>query len=46
MNSKEYFFNEVIKEVSDGSPGRPIRILELGCGTAKYVPAMIENILR
>lgn len=44
MNSKEYFFNEVITEVNGSSDTkRPVRVLELGCGTAKYVPAMIEK---
>ncbi len=42
MNSKEYFFDRVIQEVSDGGQN-PIRVLELGCGTAVYVPAMIEK---
>jgi SAM-dependent methyltransferase len=42
MNSKEYFFDEVIKEVIKGN-NSVIRVLELGCGTAKYVPAMIEK---
>ena len=42
MNSKEYFFNEVIQEAIKGT-SRTIQILELGCGTAKYVPAMIEK---
>ena len=42
MNSKEYFFNEVIKERCAATNG-PIRVLELGCGTASYVPAMIEK---
>lgn len=45
MNSKEYFFNEVVQEVirEGGSTTKPIRVLELGCGTAVYVPAMIEK---
>jgi SAM-dependent methyltransferase len=43
MNSKEYFFDEVIKEVSGNNQDKPIRVLELGCGTAVYVPAMIEK---
>jgi SAM-dependent methyltransferase len=43
MNSKEYFFDKVIEEVRDGAEGRQIRVLELGCGTAVYVPAMIEK---
>lgn len=40
MNSKEYFFDQVIKEVNGGGT---IRVLELGCGTAAYVPAMIKK---
>ena len=40
MNSKEYFFNEVIKE-SLLDDHTSLRILELGCGTASYVPAML-----
>lgn len=43
MNSKEYFFDVVITEAMQGRNGVPIRVLELGCGTAKYVPAMIEK---
>ena len=42
MNSKEYFFDQVIQEVAQYKEGS-IRILELGCGTASYVPAMIER---
>lgn len=42
MNSKEYFFDQVIQEVIQGKSGS-IRVLELGCGTASYVPAMIEK---
>lgn len=42
MNSKEYFFDEVIKETARGYDV-PLRVLELGCGTAKYVPAMIAK---
>ena len=41
MNSKEYFFDKVITEVS--KQGSPVRVLELGCGTAPYVPALIEK---
>lgn len=42
MNSKEYFFNEVLKESLEKN-GSSLRVLELGCGTASYVPAMIEK---
>lgn len=42
MNSKEYFFDRVIQEsLKEGN--EKVRILELGCGTASYVPAMIEK---
>lgn len=45
MNSKEYFFNEVIQEAiaRNADSGVPVRVLEVGCGTAVYVPAMIEK---
>lgn len=42
MTSKEFFFNQVIQEVRQLHQGA-IRILELGCGTARYVPAMITK---
>ena len=42
MNSKEYFFNAVLKESTQGE-NTPIRVLELGCGTAFYVPEMIRQ---
>jgi SAM-dependent methyltransferase len=42
MTSKEFFFDHVITEVKKKTQG-PIRILELGCGTARYVPAMISK---
>ncbi len=43
MNSKEYFFNEVIKEAVEGSSNKSIKVLEIGCGTASYVPTMIDK---
>ncbi len=43
MNSKEFFFDKAIQEASGGDTTRPLRILELGCGTAKYVPAMMAK---
>lgn len=42
MNSKEYFFNEVIKEAV-AENGGSVKVLELGCGKAEYVPSMIEK---
>jgi SAM-dependent methyltransferase len=44
MTSKEFFFDHVITEVKK-KRGGPLRILELGCGTARYVPAMTEKYL-
>jgi ubiquinone/menaquinone biosynthesis C-methylase UbiE len=41
MNSKEYFFDQVIKEIQKNT-NKPIRVLELGCGTAPYVKTLIE----
>jgi SAM-dependent methyltransferase len=45
VNSKEYFFNEVIQKASLNNHDKKVRVLELGCGTAVYVPAMIEKYL-
>ncbi|MFM2381852.1 MAG: Methyltransferase domain [Candidatus Parcubacteria bacterium] len=43
MTSKEFFFDVAILEAMGGNLQQPLRVLELGCGTAKYVPAMIEK---
>jgi len=42
MTSKEFFFDHVIQEVKKKNEG-PLRILELGCGTSRYVPAMLSK---
>ncbi len=43
MNSKEYFFDVVIKEFTSGGGNQSVRVLELGCGTAPYVRTLIEK---
>ncbi len=41
---KEMFIVEVVKEASKRSTdGRPLRVLDLGCGTASYVPALLRE---
>lgn len=42
MNSKEYFIQRVIEDAGVGNSG-PLRVLELGCGRAPYIPTIIEQ---
>jgi cyclopropane fatty-acyl-phospholipid synthase-like methyltransferase len=42
MNSKEYFLEQVIGEAAKGTD-TPIRVLELGCGRAPYIPTIINK---
>lgn len=41
---KEQFISEVVREVVERvGPGRAARIMDLGCGTAVYVPALMKE---
>ena len=41
---KEQFIVEVVREgVRRAGGGRAVRVLDLGCGTASYVPALVEQ---
>jgi SAM-dependent methyltransferase len=40
---KELFIAEAVREVVEATPGRGLRILDLGCGTAFYVPALLQK---
>lgn len=40
---KELFIAEVVGEVVRVAAGRPLRILDLGCGNAFYVPALLQQ---
>ena len=41
---KEQFIVEVVREgVRRAGSGRAVRVLDLGCGTASYVPALVEQ---
>ena len=43
-NLKELFIVEVVREgVRRAGGGSGVRILDLGCGTANYVPALIKQ---
>lgn len=43
-NLKEQFIVEVVREAVRRSPfGRPVRVLDLGCGGAGYVAALLEE---
>lgn len=42
MNSKEYFFDRVIQEAI-GDSNQSVKVLELGCGAAPYVKALIDK---
>lgn len=42
---KEQFITHVVEEaVKRAGPARPPRIMDLGCGTARYVPQLMETI--
>ncbi len=41
MNSKQFFLERVIEQVRQGDQKKPIRLLDFGCGTASYVPALL-----
>ena len=40
---KELFIDQVVSEASTKAAGEKIRVMDLGCGTASYVPALIEK---
>lgn len=40
---KEQFIVEVVREAVNRVEGRSVRVLDLGCGTASYVPALLEQ---
>ncbi len=41
---KELFIGWVIEEAVKRTPaGRPLRVLDVGCGTASYVPGLVEQ---
>lgn len=42
MVSKEYFLEAVIAKAQEGKNG-PIRLLDMGCGTARYVPEVLAR---
>lgn len=41
MNSKQFFLERVIEQVRQGDAAKPVRLLDFGCGTASYVPAIL-----
>lgn len=43
MNSKQFFLERVIEKTRNGDSARPIKLLDFGCGTASYVPALLEH---
>ncbi len=42
MNSKEFFISKIIEERNTYAGHSVVRILELGCGTAEYIPAILD----
>lgn len=42
MNSKQYFLERLIEKVREGDVSRRVKILDFGCGTSRYIPALLE----
>ena len=40
---KQQFIEYVVEAVSAAADGRPLRVLDVGCGTASYVPDLVKR---
>lgn len=40
---KQQFIQYVVEQVSGVAGGRPLRVLDVGCGTASYVPDLVKR---
>lgn len=43
MNSKQFFLQQLINQVRAGDATRRVKILDFGCGTSRYIPALLAS---